>query len=61
MNAERMLSDIAPEDAINVTLDGGVRKVVLHEGNGEIPPKYSRCIGRDFSDPKIWSIYHPIC
>jgi len=35
----------APEDAIHLTDDGGVCKLVVREGNGDIPPLHSRCIG----------------
>lgn len=45
MELEELPSNIAPEEAINVTPDGGIRKLVLQEGNGDIPPRYSRCIG----------------
>ena len=38
-------SIIAPDDAIKLTEDGGVSKLVVREGNGDIPPLHSRCIG----------------
>ena len=30
---------------VNVTADGKIRKVVLKEGNGNVPPLHSHCLG----------------
>ncbi|KAG7672820.1 putative Peptidyl-prolyl cis-trans isomerase FKBP42 [Nannochloris sp. 'desiccata'] len=45
----------APEVAIHLTDDGGVCKLVVREGTGDIPPLHSRCIagsGSIFMDTK---------
>ena len=34
-----------PDDAIHLTDDAGVCKLVVREGNGDVPPLHSRCIG----------------
>lgn len=38
-------SILPPDDAIHLTEDGGVCKLVVREGNGDTPPLHSRCIG----------------
>ncbi|GAB4823500.1 hypothetical protein N2152v2_010546 [Parachlorella kessleri] len=32
------------QEEVQVTPDGGVTKLVLREGSGEVPPKHSRCL-----------------
>jgi hypothetical protein len=34
-----------PADAVAVTGDGALHKLVLQEGTGEMPPKHARCLG----------------
>lgn len=36
---------VAPAEAIEITEDGGVKKLIVREGVGEIPPLYSKCLG----------------
>ena len=33
------------EEAVDVTSDGGVTKVVLKEGTGPVVPRHARCLG----------------
>lgn len=35
----------APADAVQVTDDGVLQKLVLQEGTGELPPLHARCLG----------------
>jgi hypothetical protein len=41
------MSEIA-EEALLITPDGGVKKVMLQEGEGELPPIHARCLGECF-------------
>lgn len=43
--SEVAVPDLSEEKMIDVTPDGGVRKAVLQEGTGELPPKHARCLG----------------
>lgn len=36
---------VAPAEAIEITEDGGVKKLIVRQGVGEIPPLYSKCLG----------------
>ena len=38
-------ASVAPDEAINVTEDGGVKRLVVREGTGDVPPLHSRCLG----------------
>jgi hypothetical protein len=38
-----------PPDAVAVTADGALCKLVLQEGTGEMPPKHARCLGESCS------------
>ena len=43
--SEAAVSDRGEDTMVDVTPDGGVRKAVLQEGTGELPPKHARCLG----------------
>ena len=34
-----------PPEAVPITKNGALHKLVLHEGTGELPPKHARCLG----------------
>lgn len=42
---ESVPSSAAPIDAQDLVGDGGLKKIVVREGNGLVPPLHSRCLG----------------
>lgn len=41
-----VVSNDSYSNIINVTEDGKVRKVVVREGSGGVPPLHAQCLGR---------------
>jgi hypothetical protein len=45
MSSAAVPSPVPPLEAKEITNDGGLRKVVVRQGTGGLPPLHSRCLG----------------
>ena len=46
LDGSSVASNKFSSDVIEITLDGKVRKVVVREGGGSVPPLHAQCLGR---------------